>query len=79
MNATLVEHPQTLMDEALYALMCEIELSLNCRPMTAVSTDSNDDHPLTGNQLLTMRSTWMLPPRMFKRGVERTRKSEQPG
>ena len=46
---------QTLTDETLLTLMCEVESTINSRPITVVSEDPNDMEPLTPNHLLLMR------------------------
>jgi len=49
---------QTLTDETLMTLECEVESStLNSRPITVISEDPSDAKPLTPNHLLLMRST----------------------
>ena len=56
---------QTLDDESLYTLMCEIESIVNSRPITKVSSDSKDLEPLTPNHLLLLRGEPSLPPGSF--------------
>ena len=52
----LLMKEQTLSDETLLTLMCEVESTINSRPITVVSDDPNDMEPLTPNHLLMMRS-----------------------
>ena len=54
-----------LTDEMLQTLMCEIENILNSRPLTAVTTDSDDLEALTPNHLLRLNSTFSFPPGLF--------------
>ena len=53
---------QTLDDEGLLTLMCEVESIVNGRPLTNVSDDPRDCEALTPNHLLLLRSGAMLPP-----------------
>ena len=53
---------QTLTDESLTTLFCEIEAIINSRPITTVSTDANDLEALTPNHLLLMNKKPNLPP-----------------
>ena len=46
---------QTLTDESLLTLMCEVENIINSRPLTTVSSDSNDLNPITPNLLLNAK------------------------
>ncbi|KAK3886009.1 hypothetical protein Pcinc_009834 [Petrolisthes cinctipes] len=55
LNATMNE--QTLTDDSLTTLMCEIEAVINSRPLTTVSSDDQDLMPLTPNHLLTLRDS----------------------
>ena len=56
---------QTLDDEGLQTVMCQVEYIINSRPLTAVSDDINDLEALTLNHLLTMRREPALPPGIF--------------
>jgi len=53
---------QTLTDEGLLTLMCEVESIVNGRPMTKISDDPRDCEALTPNHLLLLRSGPVLPP-----------------
>ena len=48
---------QRVDDERLTTLFCEVEATLNSRPITAVSPDCNDLEPLTPNHLLRACAT----------------------
>ncbi len=56
---------QTLNDESLTTLMCEVESILNARPLTKISDDSRDLNALTPNNLLLLKSDVILPPGIF--------------
>ena len=56
---------QTLNDESLSALMCNIESIVNGRPITKLSDDPKDPLPLTPNHLLLLRAGPTLPPGHF--------------
>jgi hypothetical protein len=58
---------QSLTDESLQTLLCEVESIVNGRPITQVSSDPNDLEVLTPNHLLLLKSKPMLPPGHFKR------------
>jgi hypothetical protein len=62
-NSTLKE--QTLDDESLHTLMCEIEFTLNERPITQTSENCGDLEALTPNHLLLMKLGSRLPPGLF--------------
>ena len=46
---------QTMTDESLRTLLCEVESILNSTPITTVSSDPMDLQPLTPNDLLLLR------------------------
>ncbi len=54
-------HEQTLDDEALSTVCCEVEAIMNVRPLTMVSNDPNDLEPLTPNHLLHMKAQPVMP------------------
>ena len=56
---------QTIDEEGLTTLLCEVESILNSRPLTPVSDDPLDLDPLTPNHLLLLRSGTRLPPGAF--------------
>ena len=58
---------QTLDDEGLSTLMCQVEEIVNSRPLTAVSDDPNDLEALTSNHLLNLRRDPVLPPGIFEK------------
>ncbi len=55
---------QSLDEEALYTVLCEVESILNSRPITKEYTDPNDLEALTPNHLKTKPC---LPPGMFQK------------
>ena len=65
LNALLKQ--QTLDDEALVTLMCEVESIINGRSITKVSEDAKDLEPLTPNHLLLLKSGSVLPPGTFRK------------
>lgn len=61
--ATLLsEHASRLDDESLHTLMREVESIVNSRPLTAISNDVEDPLPLSPSQILTMKTSVVLPP-----------------
>ena len=58
---------QTLDDEGLQTLLCEVEAILNSRPITTVSNDPQDLEPLTPNHILLFNTKPILPPGVFDR------------
>lgn len=58
---------QTIDDERLHTLFCEVEFIINDRPITRISNDANDVEALTPNHLLLMKRQPSLPPGLFQR------------
>lgn len=58
---------QTLDDEGLQTLLCEVENIINDRPITTPSNDPNDLEALTPNHLLLMRTQPHIPPGVFSK------------
>ena len=54
-------------DESLSTLMFEVEIIMNSRPITVVSSDPNDLEPLTPNHMLLLKSEVPLPPGLFRK------------
>ena len=42
--------------------MCEVESIIKSRPLTVISSDVKDPYPLPPNQILTMKTSIVLPP-----------------
>ncbi|XP_029696919.1 uncharacterized protein [Takifugu rubripes] len=61
-----ITNQQSLDDEGLVTVMCEVESILNSRPLTTVSSDPNDLEPLTPNHLMQLKVQPLLPPGIFK-------------
>ena len=57
---------QTLTDETLRTLLCEVESVLNSRPLTVVSQDHRDPQPLSPNDLLLLGGTAPVPAGTFR-------------
>ena len=53
---------QTLTDESLQTLFCEVESIVNSRPITMVTYDVNDVEALTPNHMLLLNTKPQLPP-----------------
>ena len=54
LNALLQQ--QTVDDEGLHTLLCEVESVMNARPITTVSSDHQDLEPMTPNHLLLFKA-----------------------
>ncbi|KAL2092716.1 hypothetical protein ACEWY4_012514 [Coilia grayii] len=63
LNSTL--HQQSIDDEGLQTLFCEAEAILNNRPLSTVSSDSQDLEPLTPNHILLLKTKPILLPGVF--------------
>ncbi len=72
LNSLLKE--QTVNDDCLLTIMCEVESIINGRPLTTVSDDVNDVEPLTPNHLLLLKSQPNMPPGIFSKDDMYTRK-----
>lgn len=58
---------QTLNDEGLNTVFCEVEAILNSRPISRVSGYPQDLEALTPNHILLLRTNPVLPPGVFSR------------
>ncbi|KAL0150491.1 hypothetical protein M9458_054308 [Cirrhinus mrigala] len=67
-------HEQTLTDEGLQTVFCEVEAILNNRPITTTSSDPFDLEPLTPNHILLLNSQTILPPGEFSKADLYTRR-----
>ena len=65
---------QTVNDDCLQTVLCEVESIINGRPLTSISDDVNDLEPLTPNNLLLLKSQPTIPPGIFSKNVACTRK-----
>ncbi|KAK0134388.1 hypothetical protein N1851_030045 [Merluccius polli] len=63
LNSTL--HQQSIDDEGLQTLFCEVEAILNNRPLSTVSSDPHDLEPLTPNHILLLKAKPVLLPGTF--------------
>ena len=61
----IILREQTLDDERLSTLFCEVESIINERRLTVSSDDPNDESPLTPNQFLLLCRGPDLPPGQF--------------
>ena len=80
LNALLTEtsHLIKITDDVLSTLFCEIENILNSRPLTAISTENDDQMILTPNHILRLSNTTLFPPGVFeKRDISLKRKWRQ--
>ena len=57
---------QCVSDEVLHTALLEVEAMVNGRPLTYVSSDSNDFEPLTPNHLLLGSSSINMSPGVFQ-------------
>ena len=66
-------HLQKLTDETLQTFLCEVEYILNSRPLTPVSSDHKDLNPLTPNDILLSRTSF-IPAGLFQKSDTHSRK-----
>ncbi|KAK3754770.1 hypothetical protein QZH41_007277 [Actinostola sp. cb2023] len=70
----IARREQTVDDEGLLTLMCEVESIINGRPITKVSDDPKDLEALTPNHLLLLKSGITLPPGIFRKEDQYSRR-----
>lgn len=58
---------QTLDDEGLQTLFCEVEAILNSRPISTISEDESDLEALTPNHILLLKCHPSFPPGLFQK------------
>lgn len=58
---------QTLDDEGLQTIFCEVESILNNHPLSTVSSEPHDLEPLTPNHILLLKTQPILPPGTFSK------------
>ena len=64
LNSTL--NVQSLDEEGLHTVLCEVEAIINGRPITKASMDPHDLEALTPNHLLLLKALPSLPPGVFQ-------------
>lgn len=65
---------QSINDDSLHTIMCEVECIINNRPITTASDNPNDLEPLTPNHILLLKTQPNLPPGLFKQEDQYARK-----
>lgn len=60
---------QSLDEENLHTILCEVEAILNDHPMTKVSDDVNDLEALTPNRILLLNGKPILAQHFFKKTI----------
>lgn len=64
---TSVLHLQTLDDDGLCTVLCEVESILNGHPLTKLSDDPSDPEPLTPNHILLLKGKPVMSPGLFNK------------
>ncbi|XP_071083878.1 uncharacterized protein [Haliotis cracherodii] len=62
LNPLQQEFGERLDDDLYRTLLCEVEAILNSRPLTTVSSDPKDVHPISPNHLLMVKASAYIPP-----------------
>ncbi|PFX26877.1 hypothetical protein AWC38_SpisGene8468 [Stylophora pistillata] len=62
LTVLLHEHGSRLDDKSFRTLLCEVEAIINSRALTFASSDPDDLNPLSPSNLLTMKTSVVLPP-----------------
>lgn len=62
LTVLLHEHGTRLDDESFRTLLCEVQAIINSRPLTFASSDPDDFNPLSPSNILTMKTSVILPP-----------------
>jgi len=62
LDTLLRKHGNQLNDKSLHTLICEVEAIIYSRPLPMTSSDAKDPLPPTPNQILTMKTSIVLPP-----------------
>ena len=65
---------QSLDDEGLLTVMCEVESIINNRPLTLASDNPNDLDVLTPNHLLLLKAQPSIPPGIFSKDDQYARR-----
>ena len=61
LTVLLHKHGSRLDNESFRTLLCKVEAIINSRPLTFASSDPDDFIPQTPNNLLTMKTSVVLP------------------
>lgn len=61
LDTLLREHGSRLDEDSLQTLLCEVESIINSRPFSIIWSDAKDPVPLSPNQILTIKTSIVLP------------------